>query len=248
MGCQNNSLFIVSFAAGGDSGLAMLSAASQNDAISLLRNTGRYNGTPDAYQIIQARNIGMSTSIRSELLLESYINALVAYDAISSSINVLVGPKGDTGGQGPQGEPGPRGIDGASVIGIEQTYTSPDDDGLNEITFTLSDGTESKVYIKNGRAGIVDAEASVDATYGTPSVVVHIEDGLLSLSFSGLKGPQGNPGINNTTMRIVELPLPTASSETTQDVYLVYNSTTGDYDRYITQYEKCCNQLARVCE
>ena len=266
--CSTNHLYIVSFTAGADSGLAFLSAPLPSDAVSLLRNTGRYNGTQDLYQIIQCRDIGMSTSIRNELLLESYVNALVAFDVISSAAQKYVGPKGDkgeTGGFGRRdaesdgniGEPyveiqsdGPnsaknlhfvfhniKGENGASIVSYEQTQTSDEPSGVNEITVTLADGTESKIYIHNGDTGVDSVTAEVDTTFGTPSIVTSFEGGALHFSFSGIRGIQGNPGMNNTTMRIVELPLPTPSSETTQDVYLVYNTTTGDYDRYITQYD-----------
>lgn len=90
----------MSFVVGADSGLAFLSASSSTEAMQLLRNAGRYNGTPDAYKAIQIRDIGMSTSIRSELLLESYVNALVAFDVISSAIVKYIGPKGDKGDRG----------------------------------------------------------------------------------------------------------------------------------------------------
>ena len=266
--CNTNHLYIISFTAGGDSGLAFLSAGLPSDAVSLLRNTGRYNGTPDAYKIIQCRDIGMASSIRNELLLESYVNALVAFDAISAAITPYIGPKGEKGETGGFGvidaeadssvgipsveiiSEGPnsaknlhfvfhniKGESGASVISYEQTQTSDEPGGVNEITVTLADGTESKVYIHNGDTGVDSVTAEVDTTFGTPSVVTSFEDGALHFSFSGIRGIQGNPGMNNTTMRVVELPLPTPSENTTQDVYLVYNDDTGDYDRYITQYD-----------
>lgn len=266
--CSSNHLYIISFTAGADSGLALVSAALPSTAISILKNSGSHNGNPEAYSIIQCRDIGMSSSIRSELLLESYVNALVAYDVIANAVLKYKGPKGDkgeTGGfgvidaesDGNTGEPyveiqsdGPnsaknlhfvfhniKGESGASIVSYEQTQTSDEPGGVNEITVTLADGTTSKIYIHNGDTGVKAATAEVDATFGNPSIVTSFENGALHFSFSGIRGIQGNPGMNNTTMRIVELPLPTPSSETTQDVYLVYNTTTGDYDRYITQYD-----------
>lgn len=266
--CNTNNLYIISFTAGADSGLALVSASLPSSAVSILKNTGRYNGTPDDYKIIQCRSIGLASAMHSELLLESYVNALVAYDVISNAIRKYIGPKGDkgeTGGfgvidaesDGNIGTPsveiqsdGPnsaknlhfvfhniKGEDGASIVSYEQTQTSDEPGGVNEITVTLADGTTSKIYIHNGDTGVNAVTAEVDTTFGTPSIVTSFEGGALHFSFSGIRGIQGNPGMNNTTMRIVELPLPTPSSETTQDVYLVYNSTTGDYDRYITQYD-----------
>lgn len=272
--CGTNNLYIVSFIVGGESGLAFLSAPSEREAISLLRNSGRYNGDPNLYQIEQCRNIGVVTSIRNELLLESYVNALVAYQAILDAANRSKGIPGDKGDPGPaagfgevnaevdanigipsvtvttDGEDtaknfhfsfhnllGKTGERGVSISSVEQTRTATTDGGTNEITVTLSDGTTSKVYVKNGETGVSSATAIVDQTSGSPSVNVGFDSGVLSFSFSGIKGIQGEPGMNNTTMRIVELPLPAPSAQTAQDVYLVYNENTGDYDRYITEYD-----------
>lgn len=286
----------MSFVAGADSGLAFLSAKSPDEAMSLLRNTGRYNGTPDEYKAIQIRDIGMATTIRSELLLESYVNALVAFDAIYNAARVYVGPQGIPGKsaydvardngytgteaewleeikgvKGDTGDPagfgtvdadiddtagspsvnvsasGPNtekdihfsfgGLRGVSIKSIVQTKTSIDPEGTNIVKVILEDDREFSFQIKNGPAGIQDVSASVDGLPGVPRCVANIEDGLLTLSFYGLKGMQGDPGMNNTTMHIVELPLPTASAETAQDVYLVLNDQTGDYDRYITEFD-----------
>ena len=98
--CNTNHLYVASFTAGGDSGLALMAASSERTAISILKNSGRYNGEPSKYSIIQIRDIGLSSGLATELLLESYINALVAYDAIMSVVNKYVGPKGDKGDKG----------------------------------------------------------------------------------------------------------------------------------------------------
>jgi len=48
---------------------------------------------------------------------------------------------------------GERGNDGVGVLQIEQTKTSNADGGQNELTVTLSDGTKSVFFVKNGSAG-----------------------------------------------------------------------------------------------
>ena len=260
----------MSFVAGADSGLAFLSAKSPDEAMSLLRNTGRYNGTPDTYKAIQIRDIGMATTIRSELLLESYVNALVAFDAIVSATTPYVGPIGPIGPRGKDagfgivtadvdetsGDPsvdvvmsgedseknidfhfhGIKGRQGTSISSIEQTHVATDDGGTNTITITLDNGQSYDVEVRNGKTGLEEALASVDGLPGTPRVVATFDSGVLSFAFYGLKGMQGEPGMNNTTMRIVDN-LPTPSSQTTNDVYLMYNIQTEDYDRYITEYD-----------
>lgn len=45
-----------------------------------------------------------------------------------------------------------------------------------------------------GPAGVTSATVSVDQTIGTPSAVASVADGVLSISFSGIKGEQGNSG------------------------------------------------------
>ena len=130
--CNTNHLYIVSFTAGADSGLAFLSAPLPSDAVSLLRNTGRYNGTPDLYQIIQCRDIGMSTSIRNELLLESYVNALVAYDVISNAIRKYIGPKGDNGKS-------------AYEIAVENGYSGTEEEWLASLIPEIPDIPKAQI-------------------------------------------------------------------------------------------------------
>ena len=90
----------MSFVVGADSGLAFVSSRSEKEAVQILRNAGKYNGFPQKYQILQCRNIGMTTSFRSELLMESYVNALSAYDALVSAVTPFIGPVGPKGDRG----------------------------------------------------------------------------------------------------------------------------------------------------
>lgn len=236
-------LYVISFTVGAESGLAMVAAQDEKSAFQILKNGGSRN--TDGYSLIQTRDIGMTTNCTYGLLLESFVNAKEAYDAIASVANYMKGPAGERGPEGPQGERGEdgrQGIDGASLVDVEQTQISTEDGGYNEITFTLSDQTQRKVYIRNGdvgRAGVTEVFATTDALVSpTPSVTVYLNDeGALYFTFSGFKGIQGNPGTSNATMRITEWPLPTAGQDTADIIYLVYNEGTGDYDRYFTQFD-----------
>lgn len=237
---MDNHLYAINFVAGAESGIALVAAPNERSAIQVLRGSGKYNASPEKYSIQQARDIGMTPSCYFGLLMESYVNALQAFEAITSVANHITGPKGDTGDVGPEGKQGIQGEpgkDGVSVASVEQTRTATEDSGYNEITFTLDNGITSKAYIKNGRAGVVSASASVDNSQGTPSVVTYLESGVLSLAFSGLKGLQGNPGVNNATMQVVSSLPSFPGEETTQKIYLMYNSETGEYDRYFTQFD-----------
>ena len=120
MGCNTNNLYIISFVVGSDSGLAFLSAPTEDAAIQTLRNSGKWNGEPDSYKILQCRNIGMATTIRNELLMESYVNALAAYDAILSATTPYVGP------MGPQGK-------SAYQIATEYGYTKSEAEWVAEL-------------------------------------------------------------------------------------------------------------------
>ena len=48
---------------------------------------------------------------------------------------------------------GTNGKDGVSITKVEQTTTSTEDGGINEVIITLSNGTTSKVQIRNGNKG-----------------------------------------------------------------------------------------------
>ena len=233
--------------------------------------------------------------MQSELLLESYVNALVAYDAICNAIRPYIGPVGPRGKsnyelaveagyegtleewineqKGVKGDPGTpagfgtidaeiddtggepavdvstggtneeknihfsfSGLKGTSIKSITQTTESLEPEGNNIIKITLEDDREFTFKVKNGPAGIQDASATVDWLPGTPRCVASIEDGILTLSFYGLKGMQGEPGTNNTTMSIVD-ELPSEENASTSIVYLLYNDETEKYDQYIIQVD-----------
>lgn len=256
-------LYVISFVAGSESGLALVSAQDEKNAFQILKNSG--SRCCDGYSLIQIRCLGEPSSCTYGLLMESFVNAKEAYDAIVHANNKIVGPrgysvydiaiqngytgtieewlldmkgeKGDQGERGEKGDIGEKGNDGTSIASVEQTVVSSQDEGQNEITITLSDGTESVVYVKNGRTGVTDVAVTVDAVHGVPRATSFLEDGLFSISFTGLKGMQGNPGVNNATMLVVQsLPDP-PSVETAEKIYLIYNNETGDYDRYFTQYD-----------
>lgn len=227
-------LYAISFTVGAEAGLALVAAQDEKSAFQILKNGGSRHC--DGYSLIQTRDIGMTANCHYGLLLESYVNALQAFDAITSVANYMRGPAGPVGPQGPQGEDGIQGVDGASLVDVQQTQTSTESEGVNIITFTLADGTSRQIQIKNGKAGVTEATATVDAVHGVPRVTTYLNDGVLSFAFTGLKGMQGNPGVNNATMIVVD-ELPTASEETSQKIYLIFNDQTGDYDRYFTQFD-----------
>ena len=136
MGCTNNNLYIMSFVVGADSGLAFVAASNESQAIQVLRNAGKYNGFPTKYQILQCRNIGMTLSISTQLLMESYVNALSAYDAFVSAITPFIGPKGDKGDRGEPARIGQVYAETDSNVGIPEVEISTSgDDFAKDILF-----------------------------------------------------------------------------------------------------------------
>lgn len=237
-------LYVISFTVGAESGLAMVAAQDEKSAFQILKNGGGRHC--EGYSLIQTRDIGMTANCHYGLLLESYVNALQAFEAITSVANYMKGPAGETGKQGPpgpQGADGRQGVDGASLVDVQQTQASAEAGGYNEITFTLADLTQRKVYIRNGnegRPGVTEVHATADALISpTPSVTVYLNDeGALYFTFSGFKGIQGNPGVNNTTMVLTEdIEEETPSADTMDIVFLQYNEDSGEYDRFITQFD-----------
>lgn len=85
-----------------------------------------------------------------------------------------VSSKGEVGAQGPQGPTGEKGSKG-----------DKGDTGSQGIQ-----GVQGPV----GPAGVSSVVVNVDGTSGTPSATSSVENGVLTINLSGLKGEQGNTG------------------------------------------------------
>ena len=270
-------LYVISFTVGAESGLAMVAAQDEKTAFQILKNGGSRHS--EGYSLIQTRDIGMSTSCSYGLLLESFVNAKEAYDALVQFGRAMTGPSGERGEKGDKGDEGRppfdnvnvsvdsasgtpsatssivtnpsgtktlnidlhslKGNQGTSISNITQTVISASDEGNNEITIFLSDGRSSKAYIKNGSTGVKDVQVYVDPDPGTPRVVKDFDEGILTMTLYGLKGANGEPGINNTTIEVLDdiEDMPAASADTASIIYFVYNDQTEEYDRYFTTYD-----------
>lgn len=92
-------LYVISFTVGKEAGLAMVAAQGEKSAFQILKNSGsRYCG---GYSLVQIRDIGMTSSCSYGLLMESFVNAREAYDAIISAFrNIRV--QGSTSGMSPE--------------------------------------------------------------------------------------------------------------------------------------------------
>lgn len=131
-----------------------------------------------------------------------------------TNLYLYVGTGGDTkegkyqncgsfrGPQGLQGDPG------VGIASVTQTTTSTEDEGINVITVTKEDGTQSTFQVRNGSKG--------------------------SQGIQGPQGVQGEPGRLQAQYKEVET-LPTASADTVDYIYLVASQTPNTYDMYYTE-------------
>ena len=88
-------LYVISFTVGAESGLAMVTAQDEKSAFQILKNGGSRHC--EGYSLIQIRDIGMTTSCNYGLLMESFVNAMEAYDAIvEAAQRIIKGDKGDS--------------------------------------------------------------------------------------------------------------------------------------------------------
>lgn len=88
-------LYVISFTVGKEAGLALVAAQDEKSAFQILKNGGSRHC--DGYSLIQIRDIGMSTSCSYGLLMESFVNAKEAYDAIvQAAQRIIKGDKGDS--------------------------------------------------------------------------------------------------------------------------------------------------------
>lgn len=91
-------LYVISFTVSKEAGLALVAAQDEKTAFQILKNAGSRHC--DGYSLIQTRDIGMTSTCSYGLLLESFVNAKEAYDAIVQATRKYIGPKGDKGDQG----------------------------------------------------------------------------------------------------------------------------------------------------
>ena len=175
--CSN--IYILSFTVGADAGLAVVTAYSEMDALQVLKNSGKYNGVPNQYVLSDTIDLGMSTTIRSELLIESYVNAYGAFEAFVKYCQRYVGPKGDKGDTGDPGPQGPQGVQG------------PKGDKGDR-------GSRGETGATGAAAGFGEITADIDDGVGTPSVDVYTSgpdtEKSIRLVFRNMKGEQGEQG------------------------------------------------------
>ena len=108
------------------------------------------------------------------------------------------GPQGETGATGPQGETGatgpqgPKGDKGEKGDKGDQGNKGPQGDK----GATGSQGPQGLQgpQGERGPAGVTSVVVTVSSATGTPSGSASVNNGVMSLNLSGIKGEQGNPG------------------------------------------------------
>lgn len=95
----------------------------------------------------------------------------------------------------------PQVINGAGIRSIEQTSTSSEDDGINTITITSTDGEQTTFNVKNGSKGSIGPQGEKGEKGDTGAAFtfdMFTAEQLASLKGekgdTGPQGPKGNPG------------------------------------------------------
>ena len=160
-------------------------------------------------------------------------------DGTTSTFTVQNGSKGSTGpagAQGPagangeKGDKGDKGDTGVGVESIEQTTTSHESGGTNIITATLTDGTTSEFYIKNGEAGGGGGggTSNYNDLTNKPSINNVTLTGNKTTSELGINIPTATSDLTNDSGFITSSSLPTKVSDLTNDAGYITSYTETD--------------------
>lgn len=205
--------YLISFYAANESGLAMVVAETDEEAWEHLCNSGRYNDSETAYVLIQCRKIGDYVGCGNGLLLESYTNALVAFDAFVSILDKIRGPQGERGPQGFTGDRGPAGATGATGATGPRGYRGEQGVGVRDVeTYYLATTHNSGIKVLN-RGWTPEPQTTTNVKkYLWMYLVVRFTNGtgvVVEPYIAGVYGDRGDDGIDGHT------PLITASADGT---------------------------------
>lgn len=185
--------------------------------------------------------VGIQSIVQTTTSTEDDGNNIVTVtltDGTTSTFTVQNGSKGSTGETGAQGPAGTNGTDGAkgdkgdkgdTGVGVEsivQTTTSTESGGTNIITATLTDGTTSEFYIKNGEAGGGGGGGTSDYNDLTnkPSINNVTLTGNKTTSDLGIDIPTATSDLTNDSGYITGLVMLEYGTSTWQDFIDAYNS------------------------
>jgi hypothetical protein len=126
-------LYALQFSVGPSEGMALVVAENSTRAFQYVKSLSEksyYN--PDSFILNGNVNIAEYCGLREGIVFETFVNAVVAYDAIRSMAPDLKGEKGDKGDRGVEGPQGPAGR------GIKSVTQNAD----YSLTFKYTDNTE----------------------------------------------------------------------------------------------------------
>ena len=177
-------LYVISFTVSKEAGLALVAAQDEKSAFQILKNSGsRYC---EGYSLVQIRDIGVSSSCSYGLLLESFVNAREAFDAIVQASNKLVGPRGYS----------------AYEVARQQGYTGDVNQWLADMK-----GEKGDQGVPGLPARFGSITATIDSNIGVPDVNVDYsgpEDQKdIEFQFRNLRGEVGPVGPQGPPVPIV---------------------------------------------
>ena len=205
---MDNHIYVLSFTSGSETGLAIVTAATERNAINVLRNSGRYNGFPDAYKILESRNLGVTACIRTELIMESYVNAMLAFKALTTIAPV----QGEKGGPGDKGDPGLSAYDIARLAGytgsveewLESLHATVNKNNIQNALGYVPASESDLVWFRDGATGIRTANTSspggftVAEGYNTlASTIFSHSEGWSDVSISSIQYTNGKYTVLN---------------------------------------------------
>lgn len=128
---DNRKLFALEFSAGPSEGIALVIAENSTQAFQYVKNLSeRSFYDPSLFVLNNSVKVGDYCGLMNGIVFETFVNAVVAYDAIYSLVPSLKGDKGDRGAEGAEGPQGPA---GRGIVSVTQ---NPD----YSLTFTYTDG------------------------------------------------------------------------------------------------------------
>lgn len=125
------------------------------------------DGNVSRVQVQDGKDGASGNGISSVVLNDDYTLTLLFTNGTEYTTSSIRGAAGAAGEDGVDGKDGKDGDDGVSIISVEQTTTSTEDEGTNTIVVTLSSGQTEAFQIRNGSKGR-EGESGVYVGSGTP--------------------------------------------------------------------------------
>ena len=174
--------FLLSFTYGSESGLAIVIASSERQAFQCLKSQGRYSSAPALYSLVRVENVGAYYEGGAYgLMLESYTNAMVAFDALCAVMKDIVGPPGP---QGPEGPQGPKGDKGDSVDAYTRdqvdTMMAAKQNLIADLAAIRSGANAGATAVQPSELSVYAKTADVASTYETKAAAALLEAELIN--------------------------------------------------------------------